>query len=94
MSTNFIGYLIGYIIAIVGVGYALNAAGVGQQWIIAAVLIMIGLGIVYALTRSERDRAIRPKQVREDTVERRDEPDRRPAGDGETRSTTTTRSYD
>lgn len=94
MSTNFIGYLIGYIIAIVGVGYALNAAGVGQEWIIAAVLIMIGLGIVYALTRSERDRAIRPSRVREDTVERFDGPERRPAENGETRSTTTTRNYE
>jgi amino acid transporter len=55
MSGNFVVYLIGYIIAIVGVAYGLRAAGVGEQWIIAAVLIMIGLGIVYALSRSQRD---------------------------------------
>ena len=55
MSGNFVVYLIGYIIAIVGVAYALSAAGVGQEWIIAAALILIGLGIVYALSRSQRD---------------------------------------
>lgn len=55
MSGNFIVYLIGYIIAIIGVAYGLSAAGLGQQWIIAVVLIMAGLGIVYALSRSQRD---------------------------------------
>lgn len=55
MSGNFIIYLIGYIIAIIGVGYGLSAAGIGQEWIIAAVLVLIGLGIVYALSRSQRD---------------------------------------
>lgn len=55
MSGNFVVYLIGYIIAIVGVAYALSAAGLAQQWIIAAVLILIGLGIVYALSRSQHD---------------------------------------
>ncbi len=57
MSGNFIVYLIGYIIAIIGVAYGLSAAGIGQEWIIAIVLIMAGLGIVYALSRSQRDQA-------------------------------------
>lgn len=56
MSGSFIGYLIGYIIAIIGVGYAMNAAGIGRQWITAVVLVMVGLGIVYALSRSQRER--------------------------------------
>lgn len=56
MSGNFIVYLIGYIVTIIGVAYGLSAAGLGQQWIIAVVLIMAGLGIVYALSRSQRDR--------------------------------------
>jgi hypothetical protein len=55
MSGTFVIYLIGYIIAIVGVAYGLRAAGIGEQWIIAAVLVMAGLGIVYALSRSQRD---------------------------------------
>lgn len=57
MAGNFVVYLIGYIIAIIGVGFLLTAAGVGQEWIIASVLILIGLGIVYALSRSQRDAA-------------------------------------
>lgn len=55
MSGNFIVYLIGYTIAIIGVGYGLSAAGIGTQWIVAVVLVMIGLGIVYALSRSQQD---------------------------------------
>ena len=55
MSGNFVVYLIGYIIAIIGVGYGLNAAGIGKEWIIAVVLVMVGLGIVYALYRSQQD---------------------------------------
>ena len=61
MSGNFIVYLIGYIVAIIGVAYGLSAAGLGQQWIIAVVLIMVGLGIVYALSRSQRDTATKPE---------------------------------
>ena len=56
MSGNFVVYLIGYIIAIVGVGYGLYAAGLGSQWIVAVVLVMAGLGIVYALSRSQHDK--------------------------------------
>lgn len=63
MSGNFIIYLIGYIIAIIGVAYGLSAAGLGQQWIIAVVLIMAGLGIVYALSRSQRDVATKEKGI-------------------------------
>ena len=91
MSGNFIGYLIGYIIAIIGVGYLLYAAGVGDQWIIAAVLIMIGLGIVYALSQANRDRVTTPRH-RETTVEHVDT-STRPAAPGET-TRTTTRSYE
>jgi biotin transporter BioY len=53
MTTNFIGYLIGYLIAIIGVGFLMHAAGIGQDWIIAAVLILVGLGVVYALSRAQ-----------------------------------------
>ncbi|GEM_PF-1298059 len=99
MSANFIGYLIGYIIVTIGVGYALNAAGVPSEWIIAAVLILIGLGIIYAISRSERDRAYRnstrPKPYRENYVEQPGRADRYP-GEREdtTRRPTTTRTYE
>ena len=55
MSGNFVIYLIGYLIAIAGIAYGMSAAGLGQQWIIAVVLVMVGLGIVYALSRSQTD---------------------------------------
>lgn len=57
MSGNFVIYLIGYIIVVIGVAYGMSAAGLGSQWIVPAVLILIGLGIVYALSRSQRDTA-------------------------------------
>lgn len=58
MSGSFVVYLIGYVIAIIGVGYGLHAAGVAQEWIIAVALVLIGLGIVYALSRSQRERPV------------------------------------
>lgn len=59
MSGNFVVYLIGYTIAIIGVAYGLSAAGLGQEWIIALVLILAGLGVVYALSRSQKDTTTR-----------------------------------
>ncbi len=59
MAGNFIVYLIGHIIAIIGVGFFLVAAGMDQQLILAAVLIPIGLGVVVALSHSQRDAASR-----------------------------------
>ncbi len=55
MTGNFLVYLMGYLIMIVGVGYGMHAAGLGQKWIIAVVLVLLGLGVVYALSRSQRD---------------------------------------
>ena len=54
MSGNFVIYLLGYILMIVGVAYGMHAAGLGQQWIIAVVLVLAGLGITAALTRAKR----------------------------------------
>ena len=72
MSGSFIVYLIGYIIAIIGVGYGLYAAGVQEEWIISAVLVLVGLGIVYALSRSQRDRAGRDARTRDTAPASRD----------------------
>lgn len=57
MSGNFIIYLVGYIIVVIGVAYGMNAAGLGNQWILPVVLVLIGLGIVYALSRAQQDTA-------------------------------------
>ncbi len=75
MSGSFIVYLIGYIIAIIGVGYGLYAAGVQEEWIISAVLVLVGLGIVYALSRSQRDRASRDARTRDTAPAHRDQLD-------------------
>lgn len=79
MAANFIGYLIGYLIAIVGVGFLMHAAGLEQQWIIAAVLILIGLGVVWALSRSQsgtpnNERAAPPRNTGQADVNRPDPP--------------------
>ncbi len=85
MSGNFIGYLIGYIIVVAGVGYGLSLAGVPSEWIIAVVLVLIGLGIVYALSRSNRDTAARGASQETKTTR-----ENGPAGE----STTTSRRFD
>lgn len=61
MNGNFVIYLIGYIIVIIGVAYGMSAAGLGSQWIVPAVLVLVGLGIVWALSRSQRDTATRQR---------------------------------
>lgn len=53
MSANFAIYLVGYSILTAGIAYGMHAVGLGQQWIITAVLIMIGVGVVAALSRSK-----------------------------------------
>lgn len=59
MNANFIVYLLGYILVIVGVVYGMHVAGIGQRWMVVVVLIMAGLGIVYAFSRSQSDEAPR-----------------------------------
>lgn len=74
MTGNFIVYLLGYILMVVGVAYAMNAAGLGQEWIIAAVLILAGLGVTAALSRAKRG----------DVADARVDRDRSAAAGGET----------
>ena len=55
---NFGIYLVGYLIVIAGVIYALNLAHVPSHWIIAVAVIMLGAGVLTGVqnTRS-KDRA-------------------------------------
>lgn len=53
MNANFIVYLLGYTLVIIGVVYGMHVAGIGQRWMVVVVLIMAGLGIVYAFARSQ-----------------------------------------
>ena len=49
---NFGIYLIGYLIVIAGVIYAMNLAHIHSQWITAVAVIMLGAGILGAVTRT------------------------------------------
>lgn len=62
MNSSFAVYLIGYILIVAGVAYGLSAAGLGQQWIVIAVLILAGIGIIFAFSRSQSDEALRSQR--------------------------------
>jgi len=49
---SFALYLIGFVIFVAGVGWALSVAGVSHTYIGIAVVILIGLGIVTGVTRT------------------------------------------
>lgn len=55
MNASFVVYLLGYALVTVGVIYGMHVAGIGQRWMVVVVLIMAGLGIVYAFSRSRSD---------------------------------------
>ena len=59
MNTNFLVYLVGYVLVVAGVAYALVAAGVSSTWVTAIVLVLAGLGIIFAFARSQSDEARR-----------------------------------
>ena len=49
---SFALYLIGFLIVIAGVGYGAYLAHVPAHWIGVAVLILLGMGILTAVTRT------------------------------------------
>ena len=54
MSGNIVLYLVGYLFVIAGVVYALHMAGLSAPWILAAGLVMAGLGLVAAIKHGKR----------------------------------------
>ena len=50
---SFAIYMLGFTILLVGVAWALITAGVPQVWVIIACVIMLGLGIMTAVTRTK-----------------------------------------
>jgi len=48
-------YLIGYLIFVAGVAFALDLAGLPGRWIFVSVLILVGIGIAAGATRTKRD---------------------------------------
>jgi hypothetical protein len=51
--SSFGTYLIGFIIVVVGLAIAANMLGVPAQWIIVGVLVLLGIGIVMATSRTK-----------------------------------------
>ena len=48
-------FLIGYLIFVCGVAFALDQAGLSGRWIFISVLILIGIGVAAGATRTKRD---------------------------------------
>ena len=53
--TKFAAYIVGLLIFAAGVAFALDLAGVGSRWIVAAILIVLGIGVAAGATRTKRD---------------------------------------
>ncbi|HEY2933670.1 MAG TPA: hypothetical protein VGK99_18185 [Acidobacteriota bacterium] len=53
MSATLI-YLIGYVIFVIGAAMGANMLGVSQRWIMIGVIILLGIGITTAATRTRR----------------------------------------
>ena len=49
---SFTIYIIGYVILMAGLAYAASLAHIPQRWIGVGVIIMIGLGIMTAVSRT------------------------------------------
>ena len=53
--SKFAAYIVGILILAAGAAFALDLAGVPGQWIVAAVLILLGIGVAAGATRTKRD---------------------------------------
>ena len=51
--SSFGTYLIGFIIVVVGLAIAAYMLGVPSQWLIVGVLVLLGIGIVMATSRTK-----------------------------------------
>jgi hypothetical protein len=51
---SFVIYIVGFIILVAGLAYAASLAGLGMQWIVAGVLVLMGLGIAMGVTRTRQ----------------------------------------
>jgi hypothetical protein len=49
---SFTLYLVGFVIFVAGVAWALSVAGISPTYIAIAVVILVGLGIVTGVTRT------------------------------------------
>ena len=51
---NFWIFLVGFLVVIAGVAWGLSVAGVSQTYILIACVIMLGIGILTAVTRTRQ----------------------------------------
>ncbi|MEQ1757699.1 MAG: hypothetical protein ABL986_05230 [Vicinamibacterales bacterium] len=52
--TNFAVYLIGTLLVVAGLAYAASRAGVGQAWIVAGALVIVGFGVMAGIVRTRQ----------------------------------------
>ena len=52
MSSSFGVYLIGFVIVIVGLAYGAHLAHVPSVWIAVGVIVLVGLGVLKAVTKT------------------------------------------
>ena len=52
--TNMLVYLIGTLLVVAGMAYAANRAGIGQTWIIAAALVIVGIGLMGGIVKTRQ----------------------------------------
>ncbi len=53
MSSSFGVYLIGFILVVVGLAFGANLAGVPPTWIGVGVIVLLGIGILSAVKRTQ-----------------------------------------
>ena len=54
MSSSFGVYLLGFIVVTLGLAYAAHLAGIPTPWIVAGIIVLAGLGILKAVTKTTR----------------------------------------
>jgi hypothetical protein len=54
MSSSFAVYLVGFIVVTVGLAYGAHLAHVPDVWIGVGVIVLVGLGILKAVTNTQR----------------------------------------
>ena len=52
--SSFALYLVGILIVAAGLGYGAHLAGLAPQWIAVGVIVLVGIGMVMAVSRTRR----------------------------------------
>jgi hypothetical protein len=52
--TNMVVYLIGTLLVVAGLAYAASRLGIGDAWIVAGALVIIGLGLMGGIVKTRQ----------------------------------------